>query len=111
MCATEAHIRLVISVTQERKSQRLVARVSKAHKKLFERASAIEGRSVATFVIAHALEAAERLISERKSIQLNAEQSRRFVEALLAPPRPVPEALGRAQKEYQKRVVNHLPAR
>jgi uncharacterized protein (DUF1778 family) len=92
----------------ERKSQRLVARVSKTHKKLFERAAAMEGRSVATFVIAHALEAANQLISEQQIMRLNAEQSRCFVEVLLAAPRRIPEALRRAHKEYEKRVVNHL---
>lgn len=108
MYASEAHINAVSIITKERKSQRLVARVSETHKKLFERAAEMEGRSVATFVIAHAVEAAEQLIREHDIIRLNAEQSRRFVEALLAPPRPIPDALRRAQKEYQKRVVNHL---
>jgi uncharacterized protein (DUF1778 family) len=106
--ASEAHIIFVSTVAIERKTQRLVARVSKTHKELFERAAAIEGRSVATFVVAHALEAANQLVSEQQVIRLNAEQSRRFVEALLAAPRPVPEALRRADAEYKRRVVNHL---
>src|SRR5437667_12591936 len=88
MCASEAHIARMGTMMIERKAQRLVARVSKTHKKLFEQAAAIEGRSVATFVVAHALKAAEELLRERKIIQLNAEQSRLFVRALLAPPRP-----------------------
>ncbi len=95
-------------IAMERKSQRLVARVSKTHKKMFERAAAIEGRSVAAFVIAHALEAANRLVSEHEVVRLNAEESRRFVESLLAAPRPVPERLRQAQRAYKRRVVNHL---
>ena len=108
MCASEAHIRLVSTLTDERKNERLVARVSRTHKKLFERAAAIEGRSVATFVVAHALKAAVDLVRQQEIIRLNTEQSRRFAEALLATPRPVPDALRRAHKDYSKRVVKHL---
>jgi uncharacterized protein (DUF1778 family) len=107
MCASKAHIGLVIAITTERKTQRLVARVSKTHKRLFERAAAIEGRSVATFVIAHALEAANQLIAAQQTIRLNAEQSHRFAEALLAEPGPVPKALRQAHTAYRKRVVSH----
>src|SRR5436305_8123502 len=108
MCASEAHIKPVSAIGSERKSQRLVARVSRTHKKLFERAAAIEGRSVATFVIAHALKAAVELVRQQEIIRLNTEQSRRFAEALLAAPRPVPNALRQAHKDYGKRVVKHL---
>ena len=108
MCASEAHIRLVSPLTSERKNQSLVARVSRTHKKLFERAAGIEGRSVATFVIAHALKAAVELVRQEEIIRLNTEQSRRFAEALLATPRPVPDARRRAHKEYGKRVVKQL---
>src|SRR5438045_2100567 len=107
MCASKARIIPVSTLAKEPKSQRLVARVSRNHKKLFERAGAIEGRSVATFVIAHALKAAEELVRQQEIIRLNAEQSRRFVEALLAPARPAPDALKRAKKDYARRVVNH----
>ena len=105
MCASEAHIVLVSSVTIERKAQRLVARVSRTHKKLFEQAAAIEGRSVATFVVAHAVKAAEELLREQKVIQLNAEQSRRFVRALLAAPRPPTRRLKEAFALYRKTVT------
>jgi len=105
MCASEAHIVLVSSVTIERKAQRLVARVSRTHKKLFEQAAAIEGRSVATFVVAHAVKAAEELLREQKVIQLNAEQSRRFVRVLLAPPRPPTRRLKQALSFYRKTVT------
>src|SRR2546421_7866802 len=107
MCASKAHIISVSTLAKERKNQRLVARVSRNHKKLFERAAAIEGRSVATFVIAHALEAAQQLLRQQEIIRLNAQQSRRFAEALLAPPRPGPEGLRRADKAYRKRAASH----
>ncbi|MBA4148805.1 MAG: DUF1778 domain-containing protein [Verrucomicrobia bacterium] len=93
------------ATTQERKSERLVARVSKAHKQLFERAAAIEGHSVATFVIAHATEAAEQLLRDQEIIRLNSQQSRRFVEALLAAPSPASNRMKRSVRLYRKSVV------
>jgi len=47
-------------------------------------------------------------VRQEEIIRLNTEQSRLFAEALLAMPRPVPDALRRAHKEYGKRVVKHL---
>jgi uncharacterized protein (DUF1778 family) len=61
------------SLAKEVKSERLVARISKSHKRFFERAAAIEGRSVATFVVAHALAAAEELLRKQELIRLNTE--------------------------------------
>ena len=108
MWASEAHIEPVSAITHELKSQRLVARVTKTHKRLFEHAAALEGRSVATFVIAHALKAAGQIVGEQDIIRLNREQSRRFAEALLAPPGPMQPAFRKAHREYAKRVVNRL---
>lgn len=87
------------------KTKRLVARVNPGDKKLFERAAAIEGRSVATFVISHALQAAEAVLRDQEIIRLNAEQSRRFVQALLAPPRVPTHGMKRAVARYRKTVV------
>ncbi|MGD0650277.1 MAG: DUF1778 domain-containing protein [Verrucomicrobiia bacterium] len=87
------------------KSQRFVARVSGEDKQLFQRAAILEGRSMATFVIVHAREAAERLLSERQVIRLNEADSRRFVETLLAPPRPPTAALKRAMARYRRDVT------
>jgi len=75
---------------------------------MFERAAAIEGRSVAAFVVAHALEAANRLVSQQAVVRLNAEESRRFAEALLAAPQPIPKPLRQALRAYKRQVVNHL---
>lgn len=98
----------MIVIRKSKKAERLVARVSGADKELLQRAAVLEGRSMATFVVAHARDAAQRIVSEHETIRLNAEQSRRFVEALLAPPRPAPEALQQATKDYKERVLNAL---
>ena len=104
MCASEAYIRDVSTLTKERKSQRLVARISRDHKRVLQRAAVLEGRSLATFVVAHAVANAERILSEHQAVQLNAADSRRFVEALLAPPRPATSALKRALSRYHAQV-------
>lgn len=105
MCALAAHIGFMPTMTKERKTERLVARVSRPDKLLFEQAAAMEGHSVATFVIAHAREAAERAVSERQIIRLNEAASRRFVASLLTPPRPPSATLRRAMARYRQQVT------
>ena len=84
----------------------MVARVSGADKLLFQRAASFEGRSVATFVITHAREVAQRIVADQETIELDAVQSRRFVRALLGPAAPAPTArLKRAVAAYRRRVA------
>ena len=90
------------------KAERFVARVTRNDKRIFQQAAALEGRSMATFVIAHAREAAEEVIARRKVIRLSAQDSRRFVEALLAPPRPPTARLKRAMKLYRETVISDV---
>lgn len=98
----------MIAARKPKKAERLVARVSGADKELLQRAAMLEGRSMATFVVAHARDAARRIVNENETIRLNAEQSRRFVEILMSPPRPMPEALRGAFKDYKASVTNSL---
>lgn len=91
---------------KERKSRRFVAHVTEADTQLFRQVAMIEGRSMATFVIMHSREAARQVIRQSDQIQLDAEQSRRFVEALLAPPRPPTPALKRAMVRYRRDVTS-----
>jgi uncharacterized protein (DUF1778 family) len=88
--------------------QRFVARVSAADKQLFQRAATIEGRSMATFVIAHAREVARQIIDQSNQIQLNADESVRFVEALLASPRPPTSAMTDSIRAYRESVKSDL---
>jgi uncharacterized protein (DUF1778 family) len=90
------------------KAERFVARVTRADKQLFAQAASFEGRSMATFVIAHARAAAEQIIARRKVIRLTEEDSRRFVEALLAPPRPPTARMRRALKLHRQSVRSDL---
>ena len=92
----------------EQKAERFVARVTRADKRIFREAAALEGRSMATFVIAHAREAAEEIVGRQRVIRLNAEDSRRFVEALLAPSRPPTARMKRAMRLYRQTVVSNV---
>lgn len=108
MCACAAYILHVNAVMKEQKAQRFVARVSAADKQLFQRAATLEGRSMATFVIAHAREVARQIISQSNLIQLNADESVRFVEALLAPPRQPTPAMADSIRAYRESVKSDL---
>jgi uncharacterized protein (DUF1778 family) len=61
---------------------------------------------MATFVITHSREVARQVINQSNLIQLDAGQSRRFVEALLAPLRPPTAALKRAMARYRRDVTS-----
>jgi uncharacterized protein (DUF1778 family) len=93
------------SVIAKRKSGRLVARLTPEEKALLERAAGLEGCSVGRFVVSHSRAAAEKVIRERVTIRLNAEESRRFVQALLAPPRSPTRRFKSALALYRKSVI------
>jgi uncharacterized protein (DUF1778 family) len=86
------------------KSQRLVARVSAEDKEIITQAAVMAGQSVGSFMLSEARKAALETLEARHRIVLNAEQSRRLVEALLAPPRPPTERMKRAMELYRKTV-------
>ena len=90
------------------KGERLVARISPDDKTLIARAAALCGQSLASFVLAQAHQAALDTLEARERIVLNAAQSRRFVEALLAPPRPPSPALLEAAQAYRATVKSDL---
>jgi uncharacterized protein (DUF1778 family) len=87
------------------KSARLEARITEEQKSLIERAAAYSGRSVSDFVVSTVQEAAKNLVLEHELLQLNATQSRAFVETLLQPPQPN-KALRQAASEYREDVTS-----
>ena len=93
------------SAIAQRKSGRLVARVTPQDKALLERAALLEGCSVGRFVVSHCRAAAEKVVCERETIRLSAEESRRFVQALLAPPRPPTRRFKEALALYRESVI------
>ena len=94
--------------TLPQKTERLVARVSPEDKAIIAQAAAIAGQSVGSFILSEARKAAVQTLETRQRIVLNARQSRRLVDALLAPPRPLTERMKRAQKLYRKTVVSDV---
>jgi uncharacterized protein (DUF1778 family) len=85
------------------RTERLDARLSREQKLLFQRAANLEGLSLTEFVIASLQESARRTIREHETIALNAAESRRFVEALLHPPKPN-AALRQAARTYREMI-------
>ena len=94
----------MVTAIKERRAARLVARVSGNDKELLSRAAALQGVSVAAFVVTHARDVARRIVSDADEIHLNAAQSKRFVEALLKPAPVIPTRLRKAFKEHRAKV-------
>lgn len=90
------------------KRERLVARVSAEDKALISQAAAISGQSVGSFMLGEARKAAVQTLETRQRIALNMEQSKRFVQALLAPPRPPTKRMERALKNYRGTVISDV---
>ena len=94
----------------KRKTQRMVARVSAEDKAMIAQAAALAGQSVGSFMVAQARKAAAEALQARQRIQLNAQQSRRLVEVLLAPPVAATVRMKRARKLHRETVVSRTRA-
>jgi uncharacterized protein (DUF1778 family) len=90
------------------RSGRLVARVSNADKAVITKAATLAGQSVGSFVVAQARKAALETLETHDRILLNAEQSRRFVEALLAKPAAPTARMREAMKLSRAKVTSDL---
>ena len=96
----------MVTTTEQIKTERLVARISPSEKALIEKAAAIEGRKLAPFAVTHLVNRARKIVQEAETIRLNEAESRRFVEALLTPPRKATPEFKRAFKAYRESVVS-----
>jgi uncharacterized protein (DUF1778 family) len=101
------HTSPVSTTTEERKSERLVARISPEDKAIVERAAELEGRSLASFVVAHLREHSQSVIEKHSHIHLNRDESHRFVRALQSAPRPPTPSMLRAVREHRESVIEH----
>lgn len=84
-----------------RRFARLEARISPDQKLLFQKAAALEGRSLTDFVIGCIVEKAKRVIQEYEVITLSERDRELFVKALLKPGAPN-TALRKAAKWYKE---------
>ncbi|MCA0451353.1 MAG: DUF1778 domain-containing protein [Proteobacteria bacterium] len=83
------------------KNDRLQVRLDAPSKRKLQRAAGYRHKTVSQFVLASALEAAERTIRENESNLLSAGDWRRFMDALDQPPTPN-AALRKAFARYAK---------
>ncbi len=82
------------------KSERLEARLSRRQKAVFQHAADLTGRSFTDFIISALQEAANKVIREHEVISLTAQESKKFADVLLNPPKPN-AALKKAAKRHQ----------
>ncbi|MCX6873839.1 MAG: DUF1778 domain-containing protein [Verrucomicrobia bacterium] len=90
-----------------KRSDRLVARITPDDKALLERAATLQGGSLASFVIFHVRQAAQEVIRQHETICLNEVESKRFIQALLAPPGKAPARFVKAVAQYRETVTEH----
>jgi uncharacterized protein (DUF1778 family) len=82
-------------------TERLEARVPRSLKQTLQKAAAVTGHSTLTSYVVYELQrSAQAVIDEHERVRLSTEESRNFVDALLAPPAPN-EALKKAFTRYK----------
>ncbi len=89
----------------QKRSDRLVARITPGDKSLLMRAAALEGSTLASFVVSHVRDAAEEVVRKHERITLNEEESKRFIEALLNPPAKPTPRFTKALRLYRETVT------
>lgn len=72
------------------RSEKLDLRLTRAAKRTLQVAAAATHRSVSDFVLESAMARANETLADRRVFTLNAAQWKAFIEALDAPPRPLP---------------------
>lgn len=86
------------------RAARLEARITPEVQRQLKRAAEIEGRSVSDFVVAAALEAAQKTIERTEVVLLTLDAHDRFWEAIQNPP-PPNDALRRAASRHRDMIV------
>jgi uncharacterized protein (DUF1778 family) len=92
---------LAVTKTAETKDDRLQVRLDVVSKGVLQRAAGYRRKTVSQFVLASALEAAERVISENEVVGLSGADWTVFFDALTNPP-PPNAALRKAFAKYRK---------
>lgn len=98
----------LVKLKKVAKGGRLVARVSSVDKEIIMKAATLAGQSVGSFVVAQARKAALETLETHDRVLLNAEHSRRFVEALLAKPAAPTARMREAMKLSRAKVTSDL---
>ena len=87
------------------RTERINLRLSGTAKQRIERAASIEGKTVSAFIVASALEYADKTIDRHKTISLAREDAIRFFHAL-DNPLPPNDRLRATLDEHDQRVVS-----
>ena len=77
-------------MSEGNRTQKLDLRLTPAAKLLLREAALVAQRSISEFVLESALARAEETLADRHRFGLDAERWAAFMEALAAPPRPLP---------------------
>lgn len=83
----------------QQRRERLETRVSLEQKRLFQRAAALQGRTLSDFVVSSLREAAVRTVQEHEYMTLGTQDRDAFVAALLRPSEPG-DRLKAARRRY-----------
>lgn len=89
----------------EKKTERVVSRVTLENRRTLEQAAAWSGASLNQFIVQAALHEAERVIEKEQIIQLSLRDTADFMSALDNPPEPN-ERLLAALKVYKQDVIS-----
>lgn len=85
------------------KIERLNLRLDTHAKAQLQKAAAFEGKTVSGFVVASALEKAQRTIDAHETMALSRADAETFLDAILDPPAPA-KKLKQAMKAHRRRV-------
>ncbi len=92
-----------MATTDTIRSERINLRLSETDKRRIELAAGVEGKTVSGFIVASALEHAEKAIRDHDTAVLERRDAEVFLEAIANPPAPN-ERLRAALEEHTRRV-------
>ncbi len=84
------------------KEERLELRIREKDKEALEKAASLNGISVSSFVVMHALKAAKKEITSEQTISLSEKDAEIFLSALENPPKPT-KFLRKSMKDFAKK--------
>ena len=87
------------------KDERINVRLKSDKKSLIERAASLEGKTVSNFIVASAVDHAEKTVHEYEIMRLNRKESEAFFNALSSPVL-FNKKLSTALKSHDKRVAS-----
>ena len=86
-------------------TERINLRLTGTAKQRIERAASVEGKTVSAFIVAGALEHADKTIDRHETVAFARDDALRFLHALDNPP-PVNHRLQAALDEHERRVIS-----